>query len=442
MIATPRTRRLVGLAVLAALVALAGCGAPTDFCYECPHYEDALEETANVEVDRTTVHVEVDEDGDTRYRFRAVVGEDDAALLRENPERLMALQREIGNQTPARDFGEVGLDGDAVVVTWDDPTDWKQRIGGIVLFDGPGKTSGLGVDRVEFHGPPGWAVTKTPDGATVEDGTVVFTSGIPDDSVIAFAPDDGWEYKAATWATVNSNTEVVVVAVGGLVALLGILLVLSFVRIPVRALGAVAVLATLGLVGLTIGGRVLLHRAAEGEPVIPSLEDGLFAATSICLAGLAVAIVGFLKPVYADHDRVAPVIERGGRFLAVGTFVLLPVSVLGLPEAAVAVGLVAPAVFFLPLGYAAGVESLDQGLHSVMILLAPFGLLAASVPADSPTVLAHLVAISFWAVATVLVGLVLFVGGYAVAVDADPADLGLPSPRHRDSAGSPGSDED
>lgn len=453
MTATLVSRRLLGLAALAALLALAGCSQlpPPEFCEVCDSYADELTADSedgpdlDVAVERTVLDVHVRGDGTTRYRFRAILEPGDADTLRENSgpvERLRSAVREDhpdGNPT-------VELDGNAVVVAHDGPTIGKRGVGGVVLVDRFYETDddrGLrpGVDRLAIHGPPGWTVTRAPEGATVEDGAVVYEAPnryeatISEGSLVAFAPDDGWHNRVATRATVGRAIGPDVAlqtalgagpAVVGLAALVGALLSLGIAvddRIPVRALGGVALVAVVALFALGAGGSLLAGTTGVSVPVSP----GAAAVVVGAVAFLAGALVG---PLYVDREWAAPAIEHGGRLLAVGTLAVLAAFVLlGLfRDAVVVVGLVAPAALFVPLGYSVGVESVDQWVHSPAILLAPFGAVLPSLPADTiPLLFIGALAMPVWALVTAFVGLLLFFGGYAVAIDADPSEFGLPS---------------
>lgn len=466
-------RRLLALVAFVGLLALSGCAQPPppEFCEDCESYVSGTIEEGDpgVEVRYTELTLSVERDGGSEYRLRTLVNESAADRFRGNPDRLDRVAAEVREEHPGSD-PSVFVDGNAVVVTREGPDLGRRGVGGVVLVtrfydleDDRGLR--LGVDRLVIRGPEGWVVTKAPGDATAGRDRVAYTrdgagasryaASVSEHTLIAFAPDRSPLSRAATRATVGTAIAGDVAfqagiaagpAVLGLAAVVGTLLSLGVAmgdRIPLRVLGAFAVAAVLGLGGLLVGGVVLVGGlGGDLAGTVGSLVTSPWAVgAGLAMAGTLVGAV--LAPFYLDRDRVAPLLVTGGRLLAGGTLALLAAFVLtGVAgPAMVPLGLAAPVVCFLPFGYAIGVESRDRWLYPAAILLAPVGAMLPLVPAEGlfPWA-AGLLAMPVWAVVTGFVGIVLFFSGYGVAVDADPADLGLGGPVADPTTGSESSD--
>lgn len=447
------SRRALGLLGLVALLLLAGCeGPPPTYCEDCGAALNGVASANDVQIDeeRSELHVHVREDGSSRYRIRTTLTEASARRVRENPRLLDQVAARVEDD---HENVSVRMDGDTVVVAHEGPRMGRPGVGGVVVVDRFYDTEGtrglrIAVDRVVIHGPPGTVVTRAPEEASVEDGAVAFDAGTEYDAdieprtVVAFAPSDGPVSAASTRATVGLTVGGDVLfqlflGLGFAVALLCLLSVVLLTagiaygdRIPLRAIGVVAVVATvllavLGLVGAGTFGVTATPVSGVVEFVTSSL-----AVVVLGVLAFVLLVVAAVAPLYLDRERVAPVVERGGQVLAGGSLLVLAAFVLfGVGEVAVLpIGLVAPALLFLPFGYAIGTESRDRWIYPPAVVLLPTGILLPFLPADVLfPMIAGLVLTPAWGIATALVGLVLFSSGYAVATGADPADLGLPA---------------
>ncbi|PSQ16761.1 hypothetical protein BRD00_10080 [Halobacteriales archaeon QS_8_69_26] len=459
---------------MVALLALAGCSRvpPPEFCEDCGDLASSAERVENVT--HTELHVYLDEDGGSRYELRATLAAEDARRVRENPELLDSIEaaRRVREnpelldsiEAAAADRGEdpaVELDGDEVVVRYEGPTLARRGYGGVVLVDRFYETEDslglrLGVDRLVFHGPPGTVVTKAPDGATVENGTVVYNASgrydpaIDEGDLVAFAPTGGAVGYLTTRVTVGGLIwpdvlyQAAVGAGPAVLGLTGLVVALSSLgvglgdRISIRMLGAVAVAAAVALVGLGIGGAALFGNATgDGTTTVAAL-----AGSFVLGAGVFVGLI--LGPLYLDRDLLDPLIRWGGRVVASSTLLVLTLFVLvGAPGPVpvwpvIVLGLLVPMVLFKPFGHAIGRESRERWLYPVVIVLAPFGAVLPFLPETdfTPVLAAGLLAMPAWAVVTGVVPL----GPRTPATGADPGGSrgGRPGVRTTADAAGPG----
>lgn len=422
--------------VLATPAPVAASSPPEPVCGVCGSSLKSAAHEAGVDltVESSTVTVRIDDDGTGRWTARTTVDPDAAGAFREDPARLDRTVRdafENGRSLVGDDAENVTaeLDGDTVVVTFAVPEMAHKGMGGVLLvdyFNSEGTTRWVyaPVDRFEVRGPEGTVLVNDPPDALEADGAAYWPRGddgresIDSETYLAFGPDRSLGTRVAAEGSIAADAAPY---------LLSDLLGAALVPTVLMGLGVVAV------------GR--LARRFDGDASSPRTLGYLV----VGLAGAWVLLLAASRVRFYGAGAVAWTV--GAQFAAVGvvaanspeslTFrrllaaaVAPPVVVAGVvsaladsPLAWNAPGVVSPAVtvsLFLPLGYATRRGTERRPLVAA-IVAAPVAFTVPMLPIGGfgPPFAAML--ITGWTLVTLVVGLLVYRLGWALAADAGQA---------------------
>lgn len=334
---------------------------PTRVCGVCDPNLDHQAHVQGVDVSsgESRLLIDLDADGDSHWTARVELL-DGASTLQESP----ALRRELVRAALANNsFLDAPtnvssrIDGQTLVVTYEEPGLARQSVGGVLLIDRfytvPFQSVFANTNALTISGPSGYAVTARSATFSVSGAAVVAERGgmvgrIDSEALIAFAPGDG-PLAGVTTALAMS------VAVGP------VLLVEALIGVS----GATLVLA--GVAGL------LLRLRRGREPLAPHTTTKLVVVTGPLLAltstWLILPRLGFLAqtPVHlalvlAAAATLAPFALDGpaGRrtvyamtavVVGVAPGALLLLDVVGPTTAIGLAGWTAALALFVPLGY-------------------------------------------------------------------------------------------
>lgn len=239
---------------------------PTPVCPVCG-------QTIHEDVTATDATLEVQGDGDVRWRVENEVREPTAADWRENRSavrRLVTARLDRRSGPPHEPTAvETALEGETLVVEFVDRGAARQRFGLFVLpyLHGEGVQTRYVINADEFavEGPSGQEAVTEPAGATVEDGRVVW-SGVA-------ATGERVE-GAEVWAAPEPGDTYVVFGSGATAGVRGSLA--TTVEPLVPALYGRYVLGLLVVAGLTYGAYAL-----QGTRLEPSVVTGGVLATAL-----------------------------------------------------------------------------------------------------------------------------------------------------------------
>lgn len=328
----PRLRLALGALLVVAIVALAGCSyTPSSICPVC---DDRLSNSAadrgvNVTVAESEFEVYLRSDGGARWEIRVRLDGEGVESFRTNDSLRRAVVRDrfANSSGPAptepRNLS-IAMDGDTLVVSFDDPGLGDRHPGGVLAVDrfhyqsGPSPFT-LRADRMAIHPPDGWVVLNEPPGASVQSDTVVWTRGVASGTYVVVGPDDSRATTAMGQVAVAS--EVASWAGGPWLAstvfpvvLLGVLLYVLLDRVPHEARSVTDHRVNHELVGtLAVTGVGLV--AAAG--VIVEVHGGIIDSESGALAVfVGLPALAFLVAGRVAHRR--PVIRLPPAMVAVG----------------------------------------------------------------------------------------------------------------------------
>lgn len=225
---SPRARLVLAALLTAVLVALAGCSysPPPSVCAVCDERltTAAAERGVDVSVTHSELHIHLREDGSARWEARVRLGGEGVDELRSN----VSLRDDVVQSRLANDSGpapdehrdrSIAMDGDTLVVGFDDPNLATHHAGGVLAVDrfhhqGVSTVSPfrLRADRMVLHPPDGWAVVNRPRGASVESNAVVWDNGIDSRTYVVVGPDRS--RRTAVLAQVAVGAEVASWAAG------------------------------------------------------------------------------------------------------------------------------------------------------------------------------------------------------------------------------------
>jgi hypothetical protein len=170
-------------------------------------FEDlASAEGVPVEVETSTIRIQVHENGTATFRVRNVINESAASRLDTDADVFEAIRDSVSDRVvegnAKTSVNSVRLEGDVVRITYS-VADFAHRTanGGLVVDRFSDHPEGYVVyaDRVELHGPDGWEVANNPATGRVRsldthDGgeNVVWNGGlISEDTYPVLVPEDG-----------------------------------------------------------------------------------------------------------------------------------------------------------------------------------------------------------------------------------------------------------
>ena len=312
-----RMRLAFGAVALVVLLALAGCGGivTPNACSVCGFdFEKSAEDHgADVSIEESELHIYLHEDGSAHWEAQATLEGDGVDELRSN----VSMREDVVNEAFERNDGpepdelrnlSIEMEGDTLVVGFDDPELAEPRAGDILLVDrfvdyegGLGQSYSVRADRAVLHPPDGWAAVNDPQRATTTRNEIVWEERIPPTYVVVGhdrAPstvaagklivirEEG--FRAAIPALVSSAIPALFLGTIGSGLLMGVdgvklqkgRSVLDWELISVL-LGTVLVLASIGFLTLLVPpSEFLSFRGILGG----------FAAVSVGLLGLAGAV--------------------------------------------------------------------------------------------------------------------------------------------------------
>jgi len=217
---------VVALLVLPALASVPSAAPPPEgVCGVCgSSFEHSA---ASAGVDATVLDsdlaIDIDDDGNSRWTAHVTLDEASAerfaanrTLLERVVDRTYESTRTVVDDPQDR---SVAMEGRTLTVTFTRPDAAHRQVGGVWLFDAFVQSPGDGApfvdaDRITVTGPPDTAVTRAPDGGTVDGNRIVWTGDekerygprIGRPHLVAFAPDDGAVGQATTAVVVRTFT--------------------------------------------------------------------------------------------------------------------------------------------------------------------------------------------------------------------------------------------
>ncbi|MFB6121998.1 MAG: hypothetical protein ABEJ78_00875 [Haloferacaceae archaeon] len=430
----PRTIALSLLVVLLATSAVATASPrPTPVCGPCdrPFVSAARSHGVDVEVERSTAHVRVHENGSASWTVENRVDADAARRFRDDP----ALLDDVATDSLAAREAEAvraSVDGRTVTMRYRTPDFARDAPGNVLLVtafrddDGLRVYTGLGADRLTLVAPEGRVVDRALPGASVDGREMVATEfdSRGDGPFVTLVP-------AGTQVAPLLSFVAVAAAVADVVARNLLLLV----AVPLSAyLGLVSAVAW--GVGRTDGGERDPERLASlvagfglllaAHPLFAGALSLLGSSSpALFAAGVGVVVLGG-----AGHPAVRDRLSPRGVVALVGVAFAVAVGVAALLQATQAVPAVAlrpgasavtqvlpalPAYATLVVGYAAARGDLRRGLAVAgatlaLALAVQFPLVSSG---GSLYGLAVVLAV-IGALAAAVVGLPAFLLGYAV----------------------------
>lgn len=319
-----RKAALTAAVVLAALLLLAlvgtpaaGSPTPTGVCPVCG-------QTFHENVTASDATLQMETDGDVRWRVENEVAEPTATKWKENPEMAEQRVQEVIHREYRHPYQPTDLnvtfDGDTLVIEFVDRDAARQRLDLLILpyLHGEGVQYRwvINADTFTVEAPAGHRVVNEPDGATVEDGRVVWSGVAATDDGIGLwdAPEPDNTY-VVTGAGVTAGARASVAVPlepldPGLYAIytLGLLFVLGL------ALGVYSLLdARLGrrrtgaAVGLIIAGHLAVVVAFHPLPAggLEALAARVMLTMSVLLVGLFGAFGLYVATVIAGKKANA-----------------------------------------------------------------------------------------------------------------------------------------
>lgn len=396
---------------------------PEELCGVCgPALEgEASEVGVALTVEHSSATIDVVEGGTGHWHARVRL--DDAAATRVAQNA--TLREHVVRETYAhgrtvvdepRDL-QTSVENDTLVVDFDLPNVAHESVGGAVLvdlLDYRTRRAGIRVvaDELRIRGPEGTAVTRSPPGATVEDGAVSWRTdrdgvALHGDTRLAFAPSDGPIAQGAT--------------------------TLALVGYGIYLAGTgVFFLAALPVIGFA-AGLLALHRwhdtlpAFDGTRIVTGIVGGGAVAAAVGTVAWILALV--VDPLVAETVTVfavlyglvgagALLLDRPSPRLSlawtVGTALLVAVATSPVSNGAFQTALLSvPTVLMFPLGRARGRDRTLTQLLSVAFVASPVGAAVLYHPPASPVfaLLGSLITTVPWAAATLLFGFPLYLVG-------------------------------
>jgi len=424
---TLRSRRALGVLSVVGVLAVVALAAgpataappPQELCGVCG---DELERTAEekdipLTVEHSTATITVGEGGTGHWHARVRLSSTAAERLAANATLRESLVREtLDRRTVVDDPRNLatGVENDTLVVDFDVPGVARDRLGvSLVTFaplEGVEGTVTVVADRLVVRGPDGTVPTHVPADATANESAVVWVDGGLADigPAIAFADAGPAGTPATSVALVldaGSRVGPGTLLVGGVPALVFVAVLGLLVAVDDRLPAVSPTTATGIAVGLGFGVTAF---AALGA-AFGTLDTALLAPLTVA-AGLY-AVVG-VAPLVLNDPSTRQVCAWVSGAVCLAALLGAAVSAQALRAALVT----APAVWFLPLGYARSNRRLQGALATVLVVF-PFLVATQSGPGErwfDAIVLTVMVALP-WAVLTVVLGGVLYLAGRTVS---------------------------
>lgn len=427
-------RRHVIIAALVVFPLLIGAGAaspqPDPVCVLCGDRLETLTADRNLSVDRTTVTIEIDDDGSADWRLTGELQNASAIdYYREHPDELTAAARAVlTDPTNDRPPGgavsnvEAGVDDAGVlVVRFTQAGFAEERVGGVLfsayLYEDSTAWIQLTADELVVVPPDGYEFTNAPQGAERLPYRAVWASNDFSEAYLVMATEDDAATNLATRLVLGRQAAPNVLVSIGLVLPGALLLVLLAReagrlagRLPRHSRGA----------ELVAGGGALLFVFGLADPTWPLLALG---GVGVAAGGLARS--GRLADRFDEPTHSVAIVAVVLGIVGFAFSLVSPLWIWGPTEALwrgfVVASFALPAALMLPYGVAIAD---DRGRHWPWLAGAAllFVALASSDPTRPPGTFAGLFAVFALVGAGVsaLVGLPLcWLGRQFIAGDAD-----------------------
>lgn len=216
----PGTRLVAAAALVAVLLALAGCSRPPppSLCAVCDsEFQDtARANGANVTVEGSEVHVYVGEDGSARWEARVDLSGDGVEALRSNVSlRSHVVQKRFddndGPHHGRREDVTTAMAGSTLVVRYETDGVAHPGVRDVLLVDeffeadGEPRSYALRASRLVLHPPDGWTVLNDPSSGSVASDVVVWQHTPGDDTYVALGPRESREMAIAARVTIAAD---------------------------------------------------------------------------------------------------------------------------------------------------------------------------------------------------------------------------------------------
>lgn len=210
-------RLLLVFALVGTLLVGAGTGSPPPerLCGICTDElgESAEDNGVSAYGEQSSLHVQVFENGSSLWTERVQIQDAPAARLRNNStlrDSIVADARNYRHTLVDTDSFTTAVEGDDLIARYRVDNVTTQGLNGVVLFDYLHREPGGGyyrtADEIVISGPEGTVVTNQPPGATVRNGSAVWSGDADSEptasTYVAFGPDGGLLTEAATAGTI------------------------------------------------------------------------------------------------------------------------------------------------------------------------------------------------------------------------------------------------